>query len=126
MTEVTQAQYEKVLGTNPSEFKSPNNPVETVSWNEAVEFCRLLSALPEEKAAGYVYRLPTEAEWEYTCRAGTTTAYTFGKNASQLGNHAWFEDNSGGTTHSVGQWRANAWGLYDMCGNVWEWCQDWY
>jgi len=125
-TEVTQEQYEKVMGTNPSEFKDPQNPVETVSWDDAVEFCRKLSAMPAEKTKGYEYRLPTEAEWEYACRSGTTTAYGFGDDASRLGDYGWFEDNSGSKTHPVGEKKPNGWGLYDMHGNVYEWCQDRY
>jgi formylglycine-generating enzyme required for sulfatase activity len=123
--EVTQEQYEAVMGTNPSNSKGPQNPVETVSWDEAVEFCRKLSAMPEEKKAGYVYRLPAEAEWEYACRAGTTTTYSFGDSDSELGDYVWYEDNSRNTTHPVGQKKPNPWGLYDMHGNVFEWCQDW-
>ena len=122
--EVTQAEYERVIGSNPSSLKGPRNPVETVSWVEAVEFCRRLSALPEEQAAGRVYQLPTEAEWEYACRAGGTTQFHFGDNPTQLGQYAWFYMNSGETTHPVGQKRPNGWGLYDMYGNVWEWCED--
>jgi formylglycine-generating enzyme required for sulfatase activity len=113
-------------GSKPSKFKGPQNPVEQVSWTDAVEFCRKLSALPAEKRAGYVYRLPTEAEWECACRAGTSTAYSFGDSESELGDYAWYEKNSGGTTHPVGGKKPNGWGLYDMYGNVWEWCQDWY
>ena len=124
--EVTQEQYQQVMGTNPSKFKAPQNPVEQVSWNDAVEFCRKLSALPAEKSAGHVYRLPTEAEWEYACRAGTTTKYSFGDSESELGDYAWYDKNSGGTTHPVGGKKPNGWGLYDMHGNVFEWCQDWY
>jgi len=124
--EVTQSQYEQVMGNNPSDFTGRSNPVEQVSWVEAVEFCRKLSALPAEKSAGRVYRLPTEAEWEYACRAGTTTEYSFGNDKSELGEYAWFDGNSDRTTHPVGQKRSNGWGLYDMHGNVWEWCQDWY
>jgi len=93
--EVTQEQYEKVMGTNPSHFKGSQNPVEKVSWDDAVEFCRKLSALPAEKSAGYEYRLPTEAEWEYACRAGTTTTYSFGDSESELGAYAWYGNNSG-------------------------------
>ena len=92
--EVTQAQYEQVMGVNPSEFKGADNPVEKVSWEDAVEFCRRLSDLPAEKAAGHVYRLPTEAEWEYACRAGTTTKFSFGDDESNLGDYAWYGDNS--------------------------------
>jgi len=122
--EVTQQQYEKVMGKNPSKFKAPQNPVEQVIWNDAVEFCRKLSDLPSEKSRGYVYRLPTEAEWEYACRAGTTTKYSFGDSESQLGDYGWYDKNSRKTTHPVGGKKPNPWGLYDMHGNVYEWCQD--
>jgi formylglycine-generating enzyme required for sulfatase activity len=121
-TEVTQAQWHAVMGTNPSEFEgNPTHPVDEFSWNDAQEFCRCLS-----QKTGMTFRLPTEAEWEYACRAGTTTAYSFGDDASRLGQHAWFGDNSGRSTKPVGTRKPNAWGLYDMHGNVWEWCSDWY
>ena len=133
--EVTQGQYERVMGNNPSYFSPTGDgnqkvsgidtsqlPVTDVTWNLAVEFCRTLSELPEEKSAGHVYRLPTEAEWEYACRAGTTTKYSFGNSQSELGDYAWYRGNSGKTTHPVGGKKPNPWGLYDMQGNAWEWC----
>jgi len=123
--EITQAQYEQVMGVNPSTFKGADNPVENVSWDDAVEFCRRLSELPAEKEAGNVYRLPTEAEWEYACRAGTTTKFSFGDDDSALGDYAWYAENSAKKTHPVGSKLPNAWGLYDVHGSVWEWCQDW-
>jgi formylglycine-generating enzyme required for sulfatase activity len=123
-TEVTQAEYEAMVGTNPSNFKGARLPVESVSWNDAVGFCTKLTE--RERAAGrlpagYGYRLPTEAEWEYACRAGTT-----GDAAGELDVMAWYDKNSGSKTHEVGTKQANAWGLYDMHGNVQEWCQDYY
>jgi formylglycine-generating enzyme required for sulfatase activity len=181
--EVTQAQYLELMKDNPSFFQgkefvrripekrhpqtnrliedekvipidSSRHPVERVSWVDAVEFCRLLSELPEEKKAGRVYRLPTEAEWEYACRAGSETAYCFGDDESQLERYCWFANNSGSTefdalalfnrlagnaekyadvlfaegcsTHPVGKKKPNIWGVYDMHGNVFEWCSDWY
>ena len=121
--EVTEADWSRVMGGNKG---SSTRPVLDVSWDDAVSFCAKLSALPAERAAGRVYRLPTEAEWEYACRAGTTTAYSFGDDASLLVDFAWFGGNSGGQTHPVGQKKPNPWGLYDMHGNVWEWCSDRY
>jgi formylglycine-generating enzyme required for sulfatase activity len=133
ITEVTQAQYQKVMGLNPSYFQgdkvqgdSSNHPVEQVAWEDAVLFCERLSDLAEEKKAGRVYRLPTESEWEYACRAGGKTAYNSGNSPSSLSDYAWFQENSDGQTHDVGKKRPNAWGLYDMHGSVWEWCSDWY
>ena len=124
--EVTNAQWKKVMGSVPSNWKDDDRPVEQVSLDDAVEFCRKLSELPAERRAGRVYRLPTEAEWEYACRAGTTTKYSFGDDESLLGDYGWFDGNSGKQTHPVGLKKPNAWGLYDMHGNVWERCSDWY
>jgi formylglycine-generating enzyme required for sulfatase activity len=115
-TEVTQAQYKRMMHLDVLDM-----PMHHVSWNMAKAFCQRLSALPEEKAAGHVYRLPTEAEWEYACRAGTTTAYSFGDDAAQLGEYKGSRDG----THLVGTRKPNSWGLYDMHGSVYEWCQDW-
>jgi formylglycine-generating enzyme required for sulfatase activity len=160
---VTQAQYEAVMGTNPSNFKTPvspetstaNRPVENVNWYNALVFCNKLSVTDgltpayridgstdptawgtvptnsnstwnavEIVAGSTGYRLPTEAQWEYACRAGSTTAYNTG--ATIIDNTGWYIDNSGARTHSVGEKPANAWGLYDMHGNVYERCWDWY
>jgi len=121
VTEVTQAQYEAVMGKNPSQFKGATNPVETVSWNDAMEFCKKLSDKTRQAV-----RLPTEAEWEYACRAGSKTKFSFGDVEEGLGDYAWYRANSDNTTHPVGQKKPNAWGLYDMHGNVFECCADWY
>jgi formylglycine-generating enzyme required for sulfatase activity len=134
ITQVTQAQYEEVMGENPSRFQadkvsgrdSSEFPVEQVSWEDALKFCEKLSSLPDEKAAGRVYRFPTEAEWEYACRAGTSTAYCFGDDEESLSDYAWYHGNSGKRPHPVALKKPNAWGLYDMCGNVYEWCSDWF
>jgi formylglycine-generating enzyme required for sulfatase activity len=120
--EVTQEQWYTVMGNNPAKFLGRKNPVENVSWYDAQEFVRRLNA----KEGHNRYRLPTEAEWEYAARAGTTGAYSFGDDEGSLGRYAWYEGNSGKKTHPVGQKQPNAWGLYDMHGNVEEWVQDWY
>ena len=120
--EVTQEQYEALMdGQNPSEFKGPQNPVEHMSWNLCQEFCKRLSG-----KSGIAFRLPTEAEWEYACRAGSAATYCCGDKVEDLKAYAWFAGTAGDKTHPVGQLKPNAWGLYDMHGNVWEWCQDWY
>ena len=120
---VTQAQWEKVMGSNPSHFKGSNRPVEKISWEDAQAF---LKRLNEQENCNGCFRLATEAEWEYGARAGTKTAYSFGDDETQLAKYAWFSDNSGGETHPVGKTQPNPWGLYDMHGNVNEWVQDWY
>lgn len=122
--EVTQAQYASVMGKNPSHFKGKSLPVECVSWDEAVEFCEKLTE--QERMLGRIsatqrYRLPTSKEWEHACRAGTTTSYYTGDSKEDLARAGWYEGNSGGRTHPVGQKEPNAFGLYDMHGNVWEW-----
>jgi formylglycine-generating enzyme required for sulfatase activity len=158
MYHVTQGEYEKLMGVNPSAFTenqidlsvfnpplsetevkarldgrkkvlgkdTSRHPVETVNWQGALEFCRRLSAMPAERAAGRVYRLPTEAEWEYACRAGTTTRWYCGDDEAALVEVAWFNRNGGQMTHPAGQKRPNAWGLYDMHGNAYQWCADWF
>jgi len=136
-TEVTQAVYEKLMGTNPSRQKNPKNPVEQVTWVNAVRFCNARSDQEglspcyntntwECNFGASGYRLPTEAEWEYACRAGSTNQYYFGDRAEELKSHAWFENNTQSRPHPVSHWKPNPWGLYDMLGNVSEWCNDFY
>jgi formylglycine-generating enzyme required for sulfatase activity len=119
--EVTQEQYQQVMGVNPSRFKGARLPVEMVSRNDAQKFCRKVSEKTES-----IVRLPTAAEWEYVCRAGSQSTYGVGDGETVLGHSAWYKANSGGATHPVGQKAPNAWGVYDMLGNVWEWCQGYY
>jgi len=129
-TEITQAQWKAVMNTQPWKGKTyakagTDNAASYISWNDATAFCTTLS-----KKTGRAVRLPTEAEWEYACRAGTTTAYSFGDDSSKLGDYAWYDGNAHYKdekyAHPVGRKRPNAWGLYDMHGNVHEWCADWY
>jgi len=115
--QVTQQEYQTLMGTNPSTFQGANLPVEGVSWNDAQHFCEALNA----KKDGYHYRLPTEAEWEYAARGGNESA-----RYGSLDEVAWYRDNSRSTTHPVGEKLPNAFGLYDTLGNVWEWVHDWY
>ena len=136
--EVTQGEYLALMGSNPSRYSTDygfaedlSRPVEQVLWNDATNYCAALTQ--RERVAGRigtnsVYRLPTEAEWEYACRGWTSTRYSYGDDPghTNLTNYAWYRDNSGGETHPVGQKLPNPWGLHDMHGNVWEWCQDWF
>jgi formylglycine-generating enzyme required for sulfatase activity len=144
---VTLEEYQRVMGVNPGAFMAAGDVKDKLGgqdtrrfpaecgWDTAVEFCGKLSARAEEKAAGRTYQLPSEARWEYACRAGSTGRYSFslGGNAAAkeydekaLSDYGWFGDNAGGMPHAVGLKRASAWGLYDMHGNAWEWCQDWF
>ena len=125
--EVTQELYQAVMGNNPSKWKGKRNSVELITWDDAIEFCKKATAeLRQKKLIGEkeVIRLPSEAEWEYACRAGTTTAYSFGDDAKDLGDYAWFKGNAAGNDPPVGMKKPNPWGLYDMHGYVWEWCAD--
>ena len=118
---VTQEEYEMIMGVNPSQFKGVRSPVELVSWDDAVRFCWALG-----KREGKSYRLPTEAEWEFACRAGSTTPYYVGSDERAAHMAGWCSGSARGRTHPVGEKVPNAWGLHDMHGNVWEWCADWY
>ena len=130
--EVTIWQYKNTAGRLPRMYL-PNQgndlPVTNVEWQEAMNFCRLLTQRELEAGTlphNYAYRLPTEAEWEYACRAGTTNLYSFGDSVTNADQYAWTLENSDSITHPVGQKHANPWGLYDIHGNVWEWCSDWF
>jgi len=116
---VTQTQWQQIMGSNPSKFLGGDRPIEQLDWFMAQEFTQRLA-----QHTGRQYRLPSEAEWEYACRAGTQTAYTFGDKEAELATYAWYSTNAENQTHPVGQKQPNAWGLYDMHGNIWEWCED--
>jgi formylglycine-generating enzyme required for sulfatase activity len=120
--EVTQEEWQTVMGNNPSQFKGARRPVETVSWSDCQEFLKKLAS----KSRKLTFLLPTEAEWEYACRAGSKTEYSFGNETKRLREYAWYEGNSESKTHDVGTKKPNRWKLYDMHGNVAEWCADWY
>ena len=138
-TEVTQGQWKSMMGSEPWKGKDhvkadKDCPATYVNWDDATEFCKKLTTIERKSGklkANEEYRLPTEAEWEYACRAGTTTAFSFGDDKSKLGQYEWFYGNAGDDVgeeyaHKVGLKKPNPWGLHDMHGNVWEWCSDWY
>jgi formylglycine-generating enzyme required for sulfatase activity len=125
-TEVTQGQWEAVMGNTPSDFKGDDLPVEMMSWNDAAAFCEKFNEMKRDTlTAGYHYTLPTKAPWEYACRAGATTQFCYGDDKNQRVQYEWYDDNSSSKTHPVGEKLPNGWGLYDMHRNVWEWCLDW-
>lgn len=124
-TEVTVGEWRRVMGSMSHEDDDESMPATHVSWDDAVAFCRQLSSLPEEKEQGRLYRIPTSAEWEYACRAGTSTRHWFGEEDSGVLEFGWLRSNSEGKNHPVGLKPPNPWGLYDIRGNVWEWVSDW-